>query len=56
MMTKATLFFDILELLTLLKIYYEKLVVVHCSRAQKKFEDTCLLQFLTFKKHFEPPY
>ena len=38
MMTKATLFFDILELLTLLKIYYEKLVVVHCSRAPKSLK------------------
>ena len=58
MMTKATFFLRSTrqELLILLKNYYKKLVVVHCSRAPKKFEDTGLLQFLTFKKHFEPPY
>ena len=38
MMTKATLFFDILELLTLLKIYYEKLVFAHCSSAHKSLK------------------
>ena len=51
MMTKATSFFDVLvENYSpyYVQIYYEKLVVVHCSRAPKKFEDTGLLQFFDF--------
>ena len=51
MITKATSFFDVLvENYSpyYVQIYYEKLVVVHCSRAPKKFEDTGLLKFFDF--------